>query len=411
MILFTSSKVNMMSKKAVPNLRYQEFSDDWVNQHLGQLATIIRGSSPRPIKDPKWFDENSDVGWLRISDVTEQKGQIHHLNQHLSVLGQQKTHVVTTPHLLLSIAASVGYPVLTYLPTGIHDGFVIFREPKFNLNFMFFWFEQYRPQWKRYEQTGSQINLNSKIVAHTKIYLPGQTEQKMIAQQFLKIDKIIKIEEDNLAKLHLIKKKLLTKMFAQENGTEPNLRFSEFNKNWQAHVLGDFGKVVMNKRIFKRQTSPTGEVPFYKIGTFGKKADAYISRDLFLEYKEKYPYPEKGDLLISAAGSIGRVIEYDGRDAYFQDSNIVWLAHDGRILNKFLKPAYQVIHWNGIEGSTIKRLYNKNILSTPIKVPEKDEQEKIGKLFDKVEKLIHLQEVRVGKFKDFKQFCFQKMFV
>ena len=411
MILFTFLKVNMMTKKAVPKLRHQEFKRDWVAHRLGELATIIRGASPRPIKNPKWFDQDSQVGWLRITDVTEQYGRIHHLDQHLSTLGQKKTRVVIEPHLLLSIAASVGYPVITYLPTGVHDGFVIFKDPSFDLNFMFFWFKQYRPRWRKYEQTGSQINLNTKIVANTQVFLPGETEQKIIAKQFLKLDKIIKIEETKLHKLHEINHELLEKVFAKGEKLHPILRFKEYHASWHPHQLGDFGKVLMNKRIFKKQTSPTGDVPFYKIRTFGKQADAYISRDLFLEYKNNYPFPKKGDLLISAAGSIGRVIEYDGRDAYFQDSNIVWLDHDGRILNSFLKPAYQVIRWNGIEGSTIKRLYNKNILATKINVPSQDEQSEIGKLFAKMEKLIKLQEERVHKFRDFRQFLFQKMFI
>lgn len=401
----------MMTKKAVPNLRHQEFKYDWVAHRLGEVATIVRGASPRPIKNPKWFDKTSQVGWLRIADVTEQHGRIHHLAQHLSTLGQKKTRVVTQPHLLLSVAASVGYPVITYLPTGVHDGFVIFKKPKFDLNFMFFWFEQYRPKWRKYEQTGSQMNLNTKIVANTQIFLPSETEQKIIAKQFLKLDKVIQIEEDKLHKLNDINDELLDKTFATGEVLQPVLRFKEYHASWHHHRLEDFGKVSMNKRIFKRQTSPTGEVPFYKIRTFGKKADAYISRKLFLEYKNRYAYPKKGDLLISAAGSIGRVIEYDGRDAYFQDSNIVWLDHDERILNSFLKPAYHVIHWDGIEGSTIKRLYNKNILATKINVPARNEQAEIGKLFAKMEKLIKLQEERIGKFKDFRQFLFQKMFI
>ena len=80
--------------------------------------------------------------------------------------------------------------------------------------------------------------------------------------------------------------------------------------------------------------------------------------------------------MISASGSIGRVVEYKGNDEYFQDSNIVWLKHDDRINNLFLKQFYSIVKWHGLEGSTIKRLYNKNILETTIHLPVFDEQEK-----------------------------------
>ena len=126
--------------------------------------------------------------------------------------------------------------------------------------------------------------------------------------------------------------------------------------SWEQRKLGDLGSVAMCRRIFKEQTSESGDVPFYKIGTFGAKADAFISRDLFEEYKLKYPYPNKGDILISASGSIGRTVEFTGENEYFQDSNIVWLNHDERLSNSFLKSFYSVVKWNGIEGSTIKRV-------------------------------------------------------
>lgn len=166
----------------------------------------------------------------------------------------------------------------------------------------------------------------------------------------------------------------------------------------------------MNKRIFKNQTTDKGDVPFFKISTFGKKADSFISNNLFEKYKEKYPYPQKGDLLISASGSIGRIVEYKGQKAYYQDSNIVWLNHNKELLNIYLKAYYQVIHWHGIEGSTIKRLYNKNILATSIFVPDKKEQYELGKLIKKAEKIISLQQRKLKLLKVMKKALSQYMF-
>lgn len=151
----------------------------------------------------------------------------------------------------------------------------------------------------------------------------------------------------------------------------------------------------MCKRIFKEQTSDEGEVPFYKIGTFGSEPDSFISRELFNEYKTKYPYPNKGDILISASGSIGRTVEFTGRDEYFQDSNIVWLKHGNEIDNSFLKVLYSVIEWS-CEGSTIKRLYNDNFLKTEFMLPKIDEQIKIGNYFSNLDHLITLHQRKLG---------------
>ncbi len=143
----------------------------------------------------------------------------------------------------------------------------------------------------------------------------------------------------------------------------------------------------MCKRIFKNQTSSAGEIPFYKIGTFGKAADSYIGRDLFEEYRAKYPFPSKGDILISASGTIGRTVIYDGSDSYFQDSNIVWIANDESVvLNRFLMYVYSVLEWK-TEGGTIKRLYGTTLANTVIPVPPLSEQRRIVDILDRFEAL------------------------
>jgi len=166
----------------------------------------------------------------------------------------------------------------------------------------------------------------------------------------------------------------------------------------------------MNRRIFKEQTTSRGDVPFYKIGTFGKEPDAYISRELFEEYKAKYPYPEKGDLMISASGSIGRIVEFKGEDEYFQDSNIVWLQHDGALDNTFLKQFYEVVQWSGVEGTTIKRLYNKDILDTEIRFPQKEEQTHIGTFFRALDNTIANNKRKLDGLRELKKAYLQVMF-
>ena len=152
--------------------------------------------------------------------------------------------------------------------------------------------------------------------------------------------------------------------------------------------LGIVGKVSMCKRILKAETSSTGDVPFFKIGTFGKEPDAYISRQKFEEYRALYSYPKKGDVLISAAGTIGRTVVFDGEDAYYQDSNIVWIDNDESIvLNKYLLYYYQLQPWAVSTGGTIARLYNDNISRAKILVPCIEKQKKIVSILDRFDAL------------------------
>ena len=196
----------------------------------------------------------------------------------------------------------------------------------------------------------------------------------------------------------------------EERRNVPKLRFPGFTDPWEQRRLGELGSVVMCKRIYKDQTTERGDVPFFKIGTFGGEPDAFISNELFEKYQELYSFPKVGDILISAAGTIGRTTVYQGERAYFQDSNIVWLDHDDRLDNGFLLQYLNDQTWSSLEGSTLKRLYNKDILDARIALPALDEQQCVGSFFAKLDSLIALHQRELDHVKELKKGLLQKMF-
>lgn len=107
-----------------------------------------------------------------------------------------------------------------------------------------------------------------------------------------------------------------------------------------------------------------------------------------MHYSKKYSYPQKGDVLISAAGTIGRTVIYNGEPAYYQDSNIVWLEHNEKLaLNKFLYYIYQTNPWKVSAGGTIARIYNENITNAIIPLPTLEQQRRIVDILDEFNKL------------------------
>ena len=131
----------------------------------------------------------------------------------------------------------------------------------------------------------------------------------------------------------------------------------------------------MCNRILKKQTTPNGEIPFYKIGTFGKEPNAFISKEIYDEFRSKYSFPKKGDILLSASGTIGRRVIYNGEPAYFQDSNIVWIDNNEELVtNEYLYQFYGVCDFNPSKGATISRLYNDDLRKIKISFPSIDEQ-------------------------------------
>ena len=157
------------------------------------------------------------------------------------------------------------------------------------------------------------------------------------------------------------------------------------------YKLGEIGEIRMCKRILKSETNPYFGIPFYKIGTFGKIADAFIDPLLYKHYKKSYSFPRKGDVLISAAGTIGKSVIYNGEDAYFQDSNIVWIEHDQSIvLNEFLYYLLNSIQWIPSKGSTIFRLYNDDIRNKEVFLPSIKEQRGIVSVLSSIDRKIEL---------------------
>ena len=158
-------------------------------------------------------------------------------------------------------------------------------------------------------------------------------------------------------------------------------------EEWEVKTLGEIGGVRMCKRVLKHQTREHGDVPFYKIGTFGGAPDAFIPQSLFDEFRRKYSFPKKGDILISAAGTIGRTVLYDGAPAYFQDSNIVWIDNDeSKVSNAYLWHRYQVTKWSVSHGGTVARLYNDSLRTKiHVAVPTLAEQRAIAEALSDVD--------------------------
>ena len=267
-------------------------------------------------------------------------------------------------------------------------------------------------QLNRFSESSAQPGLSVDKLKKIDAYIPSKPEQAAIGTFFLTFDDILAATQRKVVGLKQLKAAYLQQMFPQAGEHVPRIRFEGFTGDWENKKLGEVSTVEMCRRIFKEETSSTGDVPFYKIGTFGGKPDAYISQSIFDEYKTKYSYPEIGDILISASGTIGRTVTYQGEKAYFQDSNIVWLnTNKEQLANIFLQQFYQIAKWSGIEGTTIKRLYNSNILDTNIALPAIREQTAIGNFFCNFNVQITTQSEKLEKLKQLKSAYLQKMFI
>ena len=185
---------------------------------------------------------------------------------------------------------------------------------------------------------------------------------------------------------------------------------TEIPSDWKVKKLGDVGKIRMCKRIFNHETTEEGDIPFFKIGTFGKEPDAFIPKELYDNYRKKFSFPKKGEVLISAAGTLGRIVVYDGSPAYFQDSNIVWIDNsESTVINQYLFYVYQIVKYES-EGGTIQRLYNSIISNAKFPCPPLPEQKAIAQVLSTADAAIRTTEKLIAQKELRKKWLMQQLF-
>lgn len=425
--------------KNKPGIRFHGFNDEWEQINITGNVSFSKGrgyskSSVLPHGTPLL---------LYGSLYTDYKTNINSTNSFAKI---QDWSVVSSGHEVVvpasgETAEDIARATAILAPGIILGGDLNIITPNENINpsFLALEFTHGRSHNKLVNKAQgiSVVHLHNDDIAELDILLPEIKEQEKIGKFFEQFDELINAKEQELEKLRQLKLALLDGMFPGDNQEKSNgggksliysilnknnefvlsempntpaIRFRGFTEPWCQATFGDYGYICMCKRVMKHQTTTKGDVPFFKIGTFGGSPDAYISRDLFLSLSHNYSYPRKGDILISAAGTLGRTVEFTGEEQYFQDSNIVWLNHSGKLYNPFLKVLYSIVKWTSVEGSTLKRLYNNNILNTQILVPQFDEQRKIGDFFRQQDETIANAQMQILKLRNIKQACMDKMF-
>ena len=397
-----------------PKLRFPEFKEPWKQVRLSDFAQrVVRKNKNNETDLP-----------LTISSKDGLVDQISFFNKTIASKDISNYYLIRNGEFAYNKSYSVGYDFgsikrLERYPMGaLSTLYICFTLTNHNSDYIKTYFDSLKWYKEIYmisaegARNHGLLNVPTDDFFDTYHYITDNPdEQQKIAAFINLIDQRIQKQQQLLENIKKYKRGALSALFPKKGEITPQYRFAGFTKPWEQRKLGELGTVSMCRRIFKEQTSERGDIPFYKIGTFGGQADAFISIELFEEYKSKYPYPKKGDILISASGSIGRTVEFTGKNEYFQDSNIVWLNHDDRLNNSFLKCFYSVIKWAGIEGSTIKRLYNDNILNTVISLPSVDEQRKIGTFFKELDNFITLHQHKYDTLLTLKNALLQQMFI
>ena len=331
---------------------------------IGSFANCYPGATPKTTVSEYW--ENGSIPWMSSGEVN--LGEVWNTEKKITQLGFENasTKMVPPNTVVMALAGqgkTRGTVAMTRISLCTNQSLCAIVTDQTVLSDYLFHFlrSQYQQLRDVSSGDGTRGGLNLKMINAYKVPvppLPVQQEIVRILDHFTELTAELQeqlIKEEQL--LSLKQKYYLNKLVSS-------------NIQYETRQLRDLMKVRMCKRIQKKQTVSNGSIPFYKNGTLGKKADTYIPIELYEEYKAQYPYPEKGAVMLSTAGTVGRAWIFDGKPAYFQDSNVVWLENDENFVsNEYLYWFCLSMPWKLPSRGTIKHLHNDMILDTYISVP------------------------------------------
>ena len=177
------------------------------------LSPVQRGASPRPIDDPKYFDESGEYAWVRIADVSASQAILKNTTQSLSDLGSSLSVKIQPGQLFVSIAGTVGKPCISGIKACIHDGFVYFPFLEIDPWWLFRIFESGQC-YAGLGKLGTQLNLNTDTIGSIRIPVPPASEiveiLQVIEREITEIDLLQTEAETSIALLQEHRSALIT---------------------------------------------------------------------------------------------------------------------------------------------------------------------------------------------------------
>ncbi len=333
---------------------------NWQRVRLGDIAEIKRGASPRPIENPKWFCANSNVGWVRISDISKNSRFLYKTAQKLSKKGIEKSRLVKQNSLIMSMCATIGKPIITKIDTCIHDGFVVFENPKIDLNYLYYFLCYIEKEWLESGQQGSQVNLNVDLIKNKEVFYPKDlNEQIAIANILSDLDRYLCALDALILKKEGVKKALSFELLSQRK------RLKGFNQAWQRVRLGDIAN-YLTSNLSAEQITQQGKIKVYDVNNFIGYTDTTFISDK--------PY-----ISIVKDGSVGRVRILPPKTNILSTMGALIANH--RTTTEFLFYLLSNFDFkNFTSGSIIPHIYFKDYKEKTIFLPPLNEQSAIANI-------------------------------
>lgn len=337
--------------------------------------------------------------------VYEQRNAINNSFKTRYFIDQSKYDELHNFHLhtndiIMSGAGTIGK--LAKVPTGFRKGvfnqaLIRFRiNDKVNVNYFLTFMNTPKMQRKLTEANPGSAMVNlvpMKELKKWQILIPQLEEQNKIEKLLTQVNKLLDLYQRKLDLLKQLKRGMLQKLFADNDSKQPELRFDEFNEDWEQRKLGEV--VLVNSGKDYKQLNQ-GEIPVYGTGGYITSVSGKLS--------------DEDAIGLGRKGTINK--PYMLKAPFWTVDTLFFLTEKENSKLSFLFPLIQRINWLRYDESTgLPSLSKNNIEKVKVSLPKINEQRKIGQLISQVDSVLVLYQSKIDTLTNLKKFLLQQIFI
>ncbi|HAQ1241025.1 TPA: restriction endonuclease subunit S [Enterococcus faecium] len=399
-----------MSNDTRPEIRFPGFTEDWEERKLIDLVVRLNKST-NSSRLPKVEFEDIVAGEGRLNKDVSQKFDNR---KGIEFLPNDILYGKLRPYLKNWLKA-------TFTGVAIGD-FWVFRAKKSDSDFIYSLIQADRYQKAANDTSGTKMPRSDwKKVSDTVFYIPNDLkEQQKIGIFFKKLDDTIALHQRKLDLLKETKKGFLQKMFPENGAKVPEIRFPGFTEDWEERKLGELGKTQSGIGFPDAEQGGSEGTPFFKVSDMNnigneyemRNANHYVSNEQ-IERKKWKPIKDVPAIIFA---KVGAAIMLNRKrlvtSPFLIDNNTMaylfnntWDIYFGKILFETINlPRYSQV-------GALPSYNSSDVENISVKVPVKDEQQKIGTFFKQLDDTIALHQRKLDLLKETKKSFLQKMFV
>ncbi|GEN91906.1 restriction endonuclease subunit S [Tetragenococcus koreensis] len=411
-----------MSKeeRRVPEVRFEGFYDDWKQRKLRELTQRVTR-------------RNKNLESTLPLTISAQDGLVDqnvYFNKVVASRDVSNYYLVKYGDFAYNKSYSNGYPLgaikrLEKYEKGVLSTlYIVFKPIDVNSDFLAkyydttYWYHEVYKNAAEGVRNHGLLNISPSDFFETKLSIPKNWEEQGKIGTFIqKIDNTIALHQEKLSKLQTLKKVALQALFPKKDEIVPKVRFTNFNEAWKQRKLSSLANIVGGGTPnTKAEEYWDGDIDWYSPVEIGKDIYVYESQrkitELGLRKSSAKILPSDRTILFTSRAGIGdmAILKNSGTTNQGFRSMIVNDDTDTYFLysygNKIKK--YALKH---ASGSTFLEISGKELSKIELKVPSLTEQRKIGFLFEQIDNVITLHQIKIKKLQTLKKGFLQKMFI